>query len=42
MTGVQTCALPIYICQKWEKKHPELVPIYGNRLLKYRYEESAL
>lgn len=30
------------ICQKWEKKHPELVPIYGNRLLKYRYEESAL
>ncbi len=26
------------ICSKWEKENPDLVPVYGNRLLKYRYE----
>lgn len=30
------------ICRKWEKIHPELLPIYGGRLLKYRYEEREL
>jgi hypothetical protein len=25
------------VCAKWEKENPELVPVYGNRLLKYRY-----
>lgn len=27
----------IDICNDWEQKNPEKVPIYGNRLLKYRY-----
>lgn len=30
------------ICRKWEKRHPELIPIYGGRLLRYRYEEKEL
>ncbi|MCR4740302.1 MAG: GNAT family N-acetyltransferase [Lachnospiraceae bacterium] len=25
------------ICRKWESENPEKVPLYGNRLLKYRY-----
>lgn len=25
------------LCEEWEKGHEELIPVFGNRLLKYRY-----
>lgn len=28
-------------CREWERKHTELIPVYGNRLLKYRYGEKG-
>lgn len=28
------------ICREWEREHTGLVPVYGNRLLKYRYKEG--
>ncbi len=30
------------ICAKWENEHPGLKPVFGNRLLKYRYTEEDL
>lgn len=29
------------ICEEWEKENAALVPIYGDRLLKYRYKEMG-
>ncbi len=28
------------ICKEWEESNPELIPVYGNRLLKYRYTKK--
>lgn len=29
-------------CLDWETKNPDMVPIYGNRLLKYRYSKETV
>lgn len=30
------------VCSKWENEHPDLEPVFGNRLLKYRYTRDDL